>query len=94
MKKVILIALGATLLAGCTAREQQLAAAGVVGAPAGAIVASEVSRPQPMYVEERPRLVVPADRTYLPPPRYIPQRQCYRVWDRTPYGMVERTVCR
>ena len=63
-------------------------------AAAGAIVASEVSRPQPMYVEERPRLVVPADRTYLPPPRYIPQRQCYRVWDRTPYGMVERTVCR
>jgi hypothetical protein len=85
MKKIVLIALGAAMLAGCTPREQQLAAAGVVGAAAGAIVASEATRPQPVYVEER---------RYAPPPRYIPQRQCYRAWERTPYGMVERTVCR
>lgn len=85
MNKLVLVVVGAALLAGCTPRERQLAAAGVVGAAAGAIVANEMSRPEPVYVEER---------RYAPPPRYIPQRHCYKTWERTPYGMVERTICR
>jgi hypothetical protein len=85
MKKVLLVAVGAAMLAGCTPREQQLVAAGAVGAVAGAVIASEASRPQPVYVEER---------RYVQPPRYMPPRQCFKVWERTPYGMIERVQCR
>jgi hypothetical protein len=82
MNKVFLVAAVGLVLAGCTPRERTLVAAGVVGAAAGAVVANEVSQPRPVYVEER----------YVPlPPR---RPQCYMVWDRTPYGMVERRVCR
>jgi len=86
MKKVLLIAIGAAMLAGCTPREQQLLAAGAVGAVAGAVIANEASQPrQHVYIEER---------RYAPPPRYIPQRQCFKTWERSPYGMVERVQCR
>jgi uncharacterized protein YcfJ len=81
MRKIVLITLGAALLAGCTPREQQLLAAGAVGAVAGAVVANEVSRPQPVYVEER---------RYVAPPR---RPRCYSVWERTYGGMIERRVC-
>jgi hypothetical protein len=87
MNKVLLIVAVAGTLAGCTPREQQLVAAGAVGAVAGAVIASEATRPQPVYVEERRPIVLPP-RAYMPPPR-----RCYSVWDRTPYGLVERRVC-
>jgi hypothetical protein len=88
MKKIVLICLAAISLAGCTAREQQLVAAGVVGAAAGAVVANEVSQPRPVYVEQRP--VVYQER-YVPlPPR---RPQCYIIDRRTPYGIRSERVC-
>jgi len=91
MKKFLALSFLAIGLAGCTAREQQLvAAAGVVGAAAGAIIANEVSQPyhRPVYVERRP--VVYQDR-YVPiPPR---RPQCFIVDRRTPYGIRQERVC-
>lgn len=62
-------------------------AGSAVGAVAGALIGSEVGRsmdqPQRVYVRE-PQPV------YMAPP---PRRYCYQVWDRTPYGTRERTVC-
>ena len=85
MKKILAVSVVALGLAGCTAREQQLVAAGVVGAAAGAIVANEVSQPRPVYVEQRP--VVYQER-YV-----VPRRQCYIVDRRTPYGIRQERVC-
>jgi len=86
MKKILAVSVVALGLAGCTAREQQLVAAGVVGAAAGAIVANEVSQPRPVYVEQRP--VVYQER-YV-----VPRRpQCYIVDRRTPYGIRSERVC-
>ena len=88
MRKILLVPLIALGLAGCTAREQQLLAAGAVGAVAGAVVANEVSQPRPVYVEQRP--VVYQER-YVPlPPR---RPQCYIVDRRTPYGIRTERVC-
>ena len=90
MKKIVLICLAAIGLAGCTPREQQLVAAGVVGAAAGAVIANEVSQPyqRPVYVERRP--VVYQER-YVPlPPR---RPQCYIIDRRTPYGIRQERVC-
>jgi osmotically inducible lipoprotein OsmB len=60
-----------------------------IGAVAGALVGSEVGRsmdgqPQPYYR---------AQPAYAAPVPLPPRRQCYQVWDRTPYGPRERTVC-
>jgi hypothetical protein len=86
MKRIMAVSILALGLAGCTAREQQLVAAGVVGAAAGAIVANEVSQPRPVYVEQRP--VVYQER-YI-----VPRRpQCYIVDRRTPYGIRSERVC-
>ena len=88
MKKIILICFAAIAIAGCTPREQQLVAAGVVGAAAGAVVANEMSQPRPVYVDRRP--VVYQER-YVPlPPR---RPQCYIVDHRTPYGIRQERVC-
>jgi hypothetical protein len=89
MKKIIAISIVVFGLAGCTAREQQLVAAGTVGALAGAVVASGASesyhrsyyRPHPYYAPPRPYYV-------------NPRPQCFTTWDRTPYGMRERLICR
>ena len=89
MKKIIAISIVAFGLAGCTAREQQLVAAGTVGALAGAVVASGVSEPYHRpYYHRYPY--------YAPPrPYYVNSRpQCFTTWDRTPYGMRERLICR
>jgi hypothetical protein len=87
MKKILAVSAIALGLAGCTAREQQLLAAGVVGAAAGAVVANGVSDPyqRPVYVERRPVVYQQ---------RYIPQRQCYIVDHRTPYGIRQEQICR
>lgn len=88
MRKILLVPLIALGLAGCTAREQQLVAAGVVGAAAGAVVANEASQPRPVYVERRP--VVYQER-YVP---VYPRRpHCYIVDRRTPYGIRQERVC-
>ena len=87
MKRIMAVSLIALGLAGCTAREQQLLAAGAVGAVAGAVVANEVSQPRPVYVEQRP--VVYQER-YV-----VPRRpQCYVVERRTYYGIERERVCR
>jgi len=80
MLKIVVVA-SALVLAGCTAREQQLVAAGAVGAVAGAVVANEVSQPRPVYVEQR----------YVPVPR--PRPRCFSVWENTYRGTIERRVC-
>jgi len=88
MNKIVLVCLAAITIAGCTPREQQLLAAGAVGAVAGAVVANEVSQPRPVYVEQRP--VVYQER-YVPlPPR---RPQCYIIDRRTPYGIRQERVC-
>jgi hypothetical protein len=90
MKKILAVSVIAFGLAGCTAREQQLVAAGAVGAVAGAVVANEISHPyhRPVYVERRP--VVYQDR-YVPiPPR---RPHCFIVDRRTPYGIRSERVC-
>jgi hypothetical protein len=93
MKRILAVSLIALGLAGCTPREQQLVAAGVVGAAAGAVVANGVSdsydrtyyRPQPYYA---PRPV------YTPHVYHAPRRpQCYIVDRRTPYGIRQERVC-
>ena len=80
MNKVLIVAISALSLAGCTAREQQLATAGVAGAVIGAAVAQP--QPRPYYVQE-PNYVV------LPPRR----PRCFVTWENTHRGYVERRVC-
>ena len=85
MHKVLLIAVSAFMLAGCTAREQQVLTAGAVGAVAGAVIVNEMNQPRPVYVEQR------YERHYAPiPPR---RPRCFMTWERTHHGMVERRVC-
>ena len=98
MKKIVAVSILVLGLAGCTAREQQLVAAGTVGALAGAVVASGVSESyhRPYYATPIP---YPVRRPYYvtpnPRPYYVtPHRYCFMTWDRTPYGMRERRVCR
>ena len=94
MRKILIISIAALGLSACTAREQQLAAAGVVGAAAGAVVANEMSQPRPVYVEQRPVVyqerVIVQDRYVPVPPR---RPQCYIVDHRTPYGIRQERVC-
>jgi hypothetical protein len=98
LKVVVVATVSAIALAGCTAREQQLLAAGAVGAVAGAVVASEVSQPRPYYVQERPYYVQPRPAyyeerrpIYVQPPR---RPHCFSTWENTHRGTVERRVCR
>jgi len=104
MKRIIVASLIALGLAGCTPREQQLVAAGAVGALAGAVVANGVSesydrthyrsRPyDPYYAPPRPY--------YHPRPAYNPyvyhaprRPQCYIVDRHTPYGIRRERICR
>jgi hypothetical protein len=100
MKRIIAVSVLALGLAGCTPREQQLVAAGVVGAAAGAVVANGVSdsydrtyyRPRPYYAPQP---------YYAPRPAYNPyvysaprRPHCYIVDHRTPYGIRQERVCR
>ena len=78
--KLVLVAVGALALCGCTAREQQLATAGVAGAVIGAAVAQPQPRP---YYDGGPQYVV------LPPRR----PRCYVTWENTYRGYIERRVC-
>ena len=90
MKAAVVVLVGALALAGCTERDSQLLAAGAVGAVAGTIIGSEISRPsEPVYVRQPAPIYV--ERRYVPPPR--PRQSCYSVWDRTPRGYVERRAC-
>ena len=91
LKVVVVATVSAIALAGCTAREQQLLAAGAVGAVAGAVVASEVSQPRPYYVQERPVYYEERRPIYVQPHR---RPQCFSTWENTHRGMVERRVCR
>jgi hypothetical protein len=90
MKKILALSVLAIGLAGCTAREQQLLAAGAVGAVAGAVIVNEASQSyhRPVYVERR--RVVYHDR-YIPVPPRRPQ--CFIVDRRTPYGIRSERVC-
>jgi hypothetical protein len=104
MKRIMAISLLAIGLAGCTPREQQLVAAGAVGALAGAVVANGVSSSydrthyrshsyDPYYAPQR--------HYYHPRPAYNPyvyhaprHPRCYIVDHRTPYGIRRERVCR
>ena len=89
MKIALVVLVSALALTGCTERDSQLLAAGAVGAVAGTIIGSELSRPQEtVYVRQ-------------PPPRYIvqqryvpPRRSCFSTWDNIRGRYVERIVCR
>jgi len=61
---------------------------------AGCNATIQTPRPE-VYVETRPRLVVPEVYTPLPPPRPYVNRHndCYTYWQNTPRGYVERRVC-
>lgn len=88
MKKIVAVSILVLGLAGCTAREQQLVTAGVVGALAGAVVVNRVSEPY-QYPYYRP------SRAYNPYVYHIPRRQhCYIVDYRTQYGIRRERVCR
>jgi hypothetical protein len=104
MKRILAISVVAFALAGCTAREQQLLAAGAVGAVAGAVIANEVSQPRPVYLEERygyaPR---PMPRPYYVQPYQRPYAHsyyrphgpsCATIWENTRHGYVQKRICR
>ena len=78
MKKIFLASACGLFLAGCNATVYD-------------------SRPV-LYSAQRPSVFVPPMYTPLPPPRpqYIRQhhRNCFTTWDRTPYGVRERVICR
>jgi hypothetical protein len=78
MKKIILASVCGLFLAGCNATVYD-------------------SRPV-LYTAQRHPIVVPHTYTPLPPPRpqYIRhhRRDCFTTWDRTPYGIRERVICR
>jgi hypothetical protein len=85
MNKLVLVAVGAIALAGCTAREQQVLTAGAVGVVAAAVIANEVNRPQPVYARQ------PYEGYYMPVRPHRPH--CYVAWENTHRGYVERRVC-
>jgi hypothetical protein len=88
MHKIILVAVSACALAGCTVREQQLATAGVAGAIVGSALTAPAPSPRPYYVEQPQYIEQPR---YIAPPRRRPH--CYAYWENTRRGYVERTVC-
>ena len=81
MHKIIIAAIGATVLSGCTA---------VVS--------------QPVMYQQRPVLYNPpvySNYQYQQPypirphyPTVARHPNCFMTWDRTPYGMRERRICR
>jgi len=83
MNKLVIVSVGALMLAGCTVREQQLATAGVAGAIVGSALTAPA--PQPVYVQQR------YEQHYIPVPSRRPR--CYAYWENTRRGYVERTVC-
>jgi len=85
MHKLLIVAVSAAALAGCTAREQQVLTAGAVGAVAGAVIVNEMNQPRPVYVEER------YEQRYVPVPPHRPR--CFTTWENTHRGMIERRVC-
>jgi hypothetical protein len=85
MHKLLIVAVSAAALAGCTAREQQVLTAGAVGAVAGAVIVNEMNQPRPVYVEQR------YERQYIPVPPRRPR--CFVTWENTHRGPVERRVC-
>ena len=85
MHKLILVAVSACALAGCTAREQQLLTAGAVGAVAGAVIVNEMNQPRTVYVQQ------PYQQYYAPTPPRRPR--CFTTWENTHRGMIERRVC-
>jgi hypothetical protein len=85
MHKLLIVAVSAAALAGCTAREQQVLTAGAVGAVAGAVIVNEMNQPRPVYVEER------YEQRYVPVPPRRPR--CFTTWENTHRGMIERRVC-
>jgi len=85
MHKILLVAVSAFMLAGCTAREQRMLTAGAVGAVAGAVIVNEMNQPRQVYVQQ------PYQQYYAPlPPR---RPRCFTNWEHTRHGMVERQVC-
>jgi hypothetical protein len=96
MKRILAVSLIALGLAGCTPREQQLVAAGAVGAVAGAVVANGVSesyhRPHSYYAPRPYYHPRPAYNPYVyHAPRYP---RCYIVDRHTPYGIRRERICR
>jgi osmotically inducible lipoprotein OsmB len=106
MYKIALVGIAAITLAGCQSTgPNQMVGTGVgavggygvahamgagprgsaIGAVAGALVGSEVGRSM-----DQPRIQPQPQPVYVTAP---PRRYCYQVWDRTPYGMRERTIC-
>ena len=104
MNKIVIVSLCGLLLAGCqSAGPNQMIGTGVgaiggygvaqamgagprgsaIGAVAGALVGSELGRSM-----DQPQ--VQPETVYVQP---RPRRYCYQTWDRTPYGMRERTIC-
>ena len=81
MNKVVIVALGALSLAGCTVREQQLATAGVAGAIVGSALTAPAPQPRPYYIEEPRYVAVPR----LP--------RCFVTWEHYRGAYVERRVC-
>lgn len=78
MKKVLIISAMALGLAGCNATVY----------PARPVLYNPNPYNTNAYYQPRP-VVVPPQPYRMPPPR-----QCFKTWDRTPYGMVERVQCR
>ena len=89
MHKLILVAVSACALAGCTVREQQLATAGVAGAIVGSALTAPTPPPRPYYIEQ-PRYVEQPRYMVVQPPR---RPHCYMTWEHTHRGLVERRVC-
>jgi len=79
MKRILTVSVLALGLAGCNAT----------------VYDSGYYRPRPVasvYVAPAPVYVAPNPYAYHRPYAYRPY--CYTVWDRTPYGMRERRICR
>jgi len=96
MKIALVVLVGALSLTGCTERDSQLLAAGAVGAVAGTIIGSELSRPpEPVYVRQPPPRYIVRERPVIVQQRYVaPRRSCFSTWDNIRGRYVERIVCR
>lgn len=109
MKKVILIGVLATVLAGCQSAGPNQTVGTGVGAVAGygvaralgagsagsaiGAVAGAVVGSEVGRSMDQPRVQTETVYVAPPVPQRPPRRQCYSTWDRTAYGMRERVVC-
>jgi hypothetical protein len=82
MKKILVVCGLASLLAGCNA---------TVYTPRPVIYAEE-RRPLVVVQPEYNRYPLPTPRPYMEPVRR--NHHCFTTWDKTPYGLRERVVCR